>query len=119
MNFNKNQPIIIYISLPMGGQETTVRKRYDNAVKELKEAYKNIPIIITGPCNIDNFDENGIITPRNHDWAWYMGEDAKDLLRSNSIFLTKGWEKSKGCKVEKAMAEACGMSVIYSKDSLV
>lgn len=109
---------IIYISLPMGGQEATVRKRYDNAVNELKETYENIPITITGPCNMDNFDDNGIITPRDHDWAWYMGEDAKDLLRSDVIFLTKGWENSTGCRVEKAMADAMAMTVVYAKDAL-
>lgn len=109
---------IIYISLPMGGHEDTVRKRYDDAVSELKEIYSKIPIEITGPCNMDNFDHNGIITPRDHDWAWYMGEDAKDLLRSDIIFLTKGWQNSKGCVVEKAMAEAMKMPVIYSKHAI-
>lgn len=43
----------IYISLPMGGHEDTVRERYDDAVSEITKRYSNSTFVlnITGPVN--------------------------------------------------------------------
>lgn len=107
----------IYISLPMGGHETTVKKRYDNAVIEVKEKYGE-DVEIFSPDNIDEFGSDDILKPREHDWAWYMGRDIEILLRCDSIYMTKGYLDSPGCMVELAVAKQRNMDIIYAPNSL-
>lgn len=95
----------IYISLPLGGHEETARKRYDDAVEWVKKNYPNAEIY--GPTNMDEFEPDvGLAAEREHDWAWYMGEDMKILLRCTHIVMTRGWSWSPGCRVERAAAIA-------------
>ena len=105
----------IYISLPMSGQEDTIWKRYVKAELELKNKFGD-SIEIKGPCNIRDFKE-----PENfeydRDWCYYMAKDVEDLLRSDTIYLTNGWSKSKGCRVEKAISVEMGKEIIYAEDS--
>ena len=108
----------VYISLPMRGQETTVRDRYEEAVKIIHNKYPEA--IISGAQNINQFDENGYngddsINGREKPWEWYIGEDVKELLTCNSIFLCDGWENSDGCCVEYAVAVARKMLIMYKK----
>lgn len=105
----------IYISLPMSGQEDTIWERYVKAELELKKKFGN-DIEIKGPYNIRDFK-----APENfeydRDWCYYMAKDVEDLLRSDAIYLTKGWSKSKGCRVEKAISIEMGKEIIYAEDS--
>ena len=105
----------IYISLPMSGQEDTIWARYIKAELELKNKFGD-SIEIKAPYNIRDFKE-----PENfeydRDWCYYMSKDVEDLLRSDAIYLTKGWSKSKGCRVEKAISVEMGKEIIYSEDS--
>lgn len=105
----------IYISLPIGGQENTVRFRFDNAVEEVKNQFGDVEII--SPVNIDKFDYNGLTTPRDHDWAWYMGQDLERLLRCDFIFMCKGYLNSPGCRVELAVARERDIKVVYADDA--
>lgn len=111
----------VYISLPMGGFETTVRRRYDDCVKWLRDVYYKSysldDIIISGPINIDEFTDEGIKTDRDHDWNWYIGEDIKELLSCNTIVMTRGWKNSPGCRVEFVVAKERGMHIIFTDDS--
>ena len=105
----------IYICLPMSGQEDTIWVRYVKAELELKKKFGD-DIEIKGPYNIRDFKE-----PENfeydRDWCYYMAKDVEDLLRSDAIYLTKGWSKSKGCRVEKAISIEMRKEIIYAEDS--
>ena len=126
----------IYISLPMGGHEKTVKKRYDEAADYLRRVFGD-NIVISGPLNIDDFDDNGYIpdrsgerehpwewstsgelVTRDHPWEWYIGEDIKELLTCGMIFMTRGWTWSSGCKIERAVANAYNINIIEAKDHL-
>lgn len=105
----------IYISLPMSGQEDTIWKRYVKAELELKNKFSD-GIEIKGPYNIEDFKEPDKFE-YNRDWCYCMAKDVEDLLRSDAIYLTKGWSKSKGCRVEKAISVEMGKEIIYAEDS--
>lgn len=98
----------VYISLPMGGHEDTVKERYDKACETLKKIYNdnfpNVKLEIVAPGNIDDFTEDGYIGEERKPWEYYIGEDVKILLTCNGIYMTEGWKTSKGCKVELAVA---------------
>lgn len=113
----------IYISLPIGGYEKSVRARYERAKEEI---LRDCPdAIISGPLNINDFDDEGYHCPtenlneigRDHPWEWYIGEDVKELLTCDAIYMTRGWNWSRGCKIELAIAEADDMQRMYADDS--
>ena len=80
----------IYVSLPMAYHQKSVRKRYDKAVEEIRKEYPDA--LIYGPTNIDDFDENGLDpNAPTHPWSWHLGEDIKDLLECDYIYLCKGY----------------------------
>lgn len=102
---------VCYISLPINGHEDTVFERSDNA-KEL--------ISKLGWESISPIDNNGI-TKQNIDGhnskkmtGYYMGRDIDILISEcDSILLCEGWENSKGCRVEKFVAETYGLEIFF------
>ena len=105
-----------YVSLPMAYHQKSVRKRYDKAVEEIKKEYPDA--LIHGPTNIDDFDENGLDPNAPTDsWSSYLGEDIKDQLECDYIYLCKGYNDSKGCRVEHSVAIAMGMGSWYASDA--
>ena len=106
-----------YISLPMGGYEKTVWKRYVETIEWFNKTHnKDKKYNITGPVNIDEFFE-GNVPERDHDWNWYIGEDVKELLTCDTIIMTRGWAYSKGCLVEAAVAKQRDMTFVFTPDS--
>lgn len=98
----------LYISIPITGQESTIKERYNQSINYIinNDILKYYEIIT--PFDVSEFDNGNI--PNDHDYAWYMGEDIKILLRCDAIFMCPGWNKSKGCKCEYETAR------IYSKE---
>lgn len=45
-----------------------------------------------------------------HDWEWYMRRTLKMMLDADGIALLRGWEGSRGAKIEVAVAAKLGMS---------
>jgi len=107
----------IYISLPIAIAEDSVARRYKESVEYINKLDSLKDYEINGPINIHEFDENGLTTPRDHDYAWYMGQDIENLLRCDAIFMSTGWEKSPGCRCELATAKIYGLEVIYQFNS--
>ena len=103
----------IYISLPIAIAEESVAKRYKESLEYINKLESLKDYEITGPINIHEFDEHGLTTPRDHDYAWYMGQDIENLLRCDAIFMSSGWEKSLGCRCELAVAKIYGLQIIY------
>lgn len=110
---NKEMNIQVYISLPMSGHEDTVRKRYDTAVEKVKDMFPKANITFVGPTNINEFDYNGPIVPHDKKWSYYMAKDIEPLLDSTHIFLCKGWNGSKGCRVEYAIAKEINIIPLF------
>lgn len=107
----------IYISLPMTGYTKTVKRRYDEAYKELIQRFGN-DVNITGPTNVDDFDDNGLDpNSPNHTWAWHMGEDVKVLLECDAIYLCRGWFDSEGCRIERAIAVTHNIKIYNQPNS--
>ena len=108
--------IQVYISLPMSGFEDTIRKRWDDAINKVKKIFYDCNVTIVGPTNIDDFDYNGAKVPHDRKWSYYISKDVEPLLDSTHIFLCKGWEKSKGCKLESVIANEMKLKVMMESD---
>ena len=103
----------IYISLPIKIAEDTVHQRYQEALEYVKENLKDYKPV--GPINILDFKYNGIKVKRDHDYAWYMGEDVKLVINCDAILMCDGWEKSEGCNCELRVAEVYNKEIYYKK----
>lgn len=103
----------IYISLPIKIAEHTVKKRYQESVDYINKCKELQDYEITGPVNIEEFGDNGITSPRVHDYAWYMGQDIMRVIRCDAIFMSIGWEASEGCCCELETAKIYNKKIFY------
>ena len=55
--------------------------------------------------------ENGL--PQSADWRKHMRVDIGLLLQCDRIYMLRGWELSKGAKLELDVASSCGIQVIF------
>ena len=44
-----------------------------------------------------------------------MGRDIEQVILCDALFLCKGWENSRGCKIEKYTAELYGKKIFYQQ----
>ncbi len=47
------------------------------------------------------------------DWHEHMRYDIGSLLDCDGVYMLKGWEQSKGCKLELDVASSCGIPVYF------
>lgn len=92
----------IYISGPISGLPLeTVYNNFTNAeVNLLEKGYK-----VVNPFN------NGLSTTAT--WEEHMRADLKLLLDCDAIYMLEGWEKSRGARIEYALAVDLKMDVQY------
>ncbi len=111
---------IIYISGPISMHS------YEKAVENFTQAHRQIGTILAMQQSLkygeEFFIQSGVIVnpflchPINLPvitWEEYMLEDIKYLFRCNTIFMLRDWEKSRGTRIEKAIAEEMGFQIIY------
>lgn len=55
--------------------------------------------------------ENGL--PDSEDWRRHMRVDIGMLLQCGRIYMLRGWELSKGAKLELDVASSCGIEVMF------
>lgn len=58
---------------------------------------------------------NGL--PAAAHWREHMRADIAALLRCDAIYMLRGWEQSKGAKLELDVASSCGLRVLYQEQS--
>ena len=67
---------------------------------------------IVNPVDIDEVVKRSVENPTYSD---YMKEDIYRLTLCDSIFMLKGWWRSKGARLERHIAKVLGMKIIYQK----
>lgn len=92
----------IYISGPISGLPLeTVYNNFTNAEAQLLEqGYE-----VVNPLN------NGL--PTNATWEEHMRADLRLLLDCDAIYMLEGWEKSRGARIEYALAVDLKMDIQY------
>lgn len=83
-------------------------------LKERQQAFKKAEKMLEG-CGywpINPFC-NGL--PQDADWRDHMKADVGLLLSCSAIYMLKGWELSKGCKLELDVATSCGIQVMFER----
>ena len=102
---------IIFVSIPITGKEDSYDERLEEAVKYIKEKYPEYERIVTPKEAAYKLDR--LYFPITPEYKDYLSADIGELTTCDAIFMCNEWELSKGCKAERAFAEAIGINVIY------
>lgn len=87
-----------YISIPITGHDINEQKRKAERIKAQI------------PNSISPFD---IVEDNGQSYGHFMGKDIEYILdRCDAIYMSDGWENSKGCRLEMCAAEIYGLKII-------
>jgi hypothetical protein len=86
-----------------------------NAFNAAENAVRDLGYTPVNPMRENGLDGDG----NEHPWVEYMKRDIPHLLRCDGIYLLANWESSKGANLEKQIAEALGMEVIFAQEPQV
>ena len=63
--------------------------------------------VVVNPAEFEGNDDPA------RQWSDFLRKDIAELVKCRAIAMLPGWEKSKGARLEKHIAEELGMRVIY------
>lgn len=115
----KKQAKAIYISLPISGREDTYEERLKQAVDYCKENYKDWDVITPKEIS-EKLDEaalqDAMLSGKDPNLKYedYLLTDLHVIINSADVVLMcEGWEESRGCQIEKFVAEKFGKKIHY------
>lgn len=95
----------VYIAGPMTGLPNWNYDAFNEKARDLRlKGY-----LVNNPAEIHNAQE--------HSREWCMTRAISLLIHADYIYLLKGWQNSSGAKLEKEIAEQCGIEVLYEARS--
>lgn len=94
----------VFISQPMRGlAEHKIKLNREKAIENIKRLYGDDVEIID---NYFNGDENSLFK---------LGESIELLSTADIIYLCKGWNKARGCKIEYMCASDYDIKIIFEE----
>ena len=94
----------LFISQPMRG------KSDEDILEERQKAIKSAEEKIGEPVEvIDSFFEKAPVDAKP---LWFLGKSLELLAGADIAYFAKGWQDSRGCKIENTCAIEYGISVI-------
>ena len=97
----------VMISQPMNGKSNfIVRKEREDIVNKFKKIHIDV---------IDNIIEetaNPKIYNEYNPALFYIAKSIDFMAQVDAIYFMEGWEKSRGCRVERKVAEEYGLKIL-------
>lgn len=94
----------VMISQPMKNREE------DDILAERKviiEKFKNMHIDV-----IDTFYKDEI--PEDYNvGVYFLGKSIQDMAKADALFMCEGWRDSRGCRIERQVAQDYGIKILY------
>lgn len=98
----------LFISQPMSGlSDEEITEKRQEAIVTAMDIMKESEVKV-----LDSFQKG---VPAEANPVYYLGESVKILSQANVAYFVKGWESSKGCRVEHLICELYGIE-IYEED---
>ncbi len=96
--------IKVMISQPMRGKTIDrVKKERAEIVKKLQECgYTVLDTVFGNPAQ-----------PDDNEAIYNLAESIKYIAKSDIVYFMKGWEYSRGCKIEHEVSVQYGKEIIY------
>ena len=94
----------VFISQPMKDKtDQEIEQERKKIIEKTRKHFGEIEVI-------DSFFKDA---PHDAKPLWFLGKSLELLSNANVIVLGKGWEHSRGCRIEHECAVQYGISVIY------
>lgn len=94
----------IFISQPMKDKTNQeIEQERKKIIEKVERYFGEVEVI-------DSFFKDA---PHDAKPLWFLGKSLELLSNANVIVLGKGWECSRGCRIEHECAVQYGISVIY------
>lgn len=97
----------IYISIPISGHPIEQQKA---KAREIAEKLKELGHEPVNPLDTPEAPKG---LSEKEQYAYYMGEDMKQLLTCDAVYLCKHWNESRGCQTEESAARIYGIKIFY------
>lgn len=95
----------VFISQPMNGlTDEEVLKYREEAINYLKSSY--------GEENIEVLETYIEDAPKDAGSLWYLGKSIQMLEQADVIYCVEGWEKARGCIIERMVGNLYGIKII-------
>lgn len=94
---------MIYLSGPITNNPT-YKKDFETALVKAHAKWGN-DVEIFNPCSITGCNT----------WGEFMQKDLEQLFKCDTILFLEGYKNSKGCKIEKLLAEGLKLKMYYLK----
>ena len=93
--------MVVYLSAPVTGRPLElVRIKFEEMRIAVGRHHDVVcPLDLTEDCESD--------------YAACMGRDVEALLRCDAVYFARGWQTSRGCRAELALAQIYGKTVLF------
>lgn len=102
------------ISQPMAGKsEEEIKATREKAIAALKaKGYELVDTLFTDEWyDRKAMEERGVVQIP----LCFLAKSLESMSTCHAVYFAKGWEKARGCRLERAAAIAYGLDVIYEK----
>lgn len=89
--------IEVYISLPITGYDLKERMAEAEIAKNALESRMGDAVVVVTPFDICE----DLTLP----YSRLMARDIQEIMESDVVVFCKGWENSRGCRIERKVAE--------------
>ena len=102
------------LSQPMAGKtEEEIVATRDRAIKVLEDrGYEVVNTLFTDEWySKENMEERGVVNIP----LCFLAKSLENMSLCHAAYFCKGWEKTRGCKIEHDAAVAYGLEIIYEE----
>ena len=100
----------IYISGAITGISNWT-EHFQKGEQYLLEKYKDDDLIIRNPLHFPKLE----CKDPDEEWLAYMKMSIHQLMECDTIYMLKGWEDSKGAKIEHHIAQDLNYNIMYEE----
>lgn len=109
----------IMISQPMSGKtEKEIMKVRNKAMKYAKDnGYDVVDNMFNGDFlqAFKDFDKTQLVEMIKNKAVWFLGLSINRMGFADIVYMCKGWENARGCKIEHEVAKQYGLEIIYEE----
>jgi nucleoside 2-deoxyribosyltransferase len=107
----------VYLAGPMSGYDANNFPAFDRARDRLKALGHEVlsPADLSRAAGVS---DDGTVVPDGMGYSEFMRQDIDAVFEADMLFMLQGWERSRGAKVEHALADLLGKRIVYESDAL-
>lgn len=96
----------VMISQPMNGRKKDdIEKERQEIINKFKKMHIEV---------IDTLFDYEIEDENINQGIYYLANSLKELSKVDALYCVDGWEKARGCRIEREVAIEYGIKVLYS-----